>query len=69
MFHALGRDEFVRNAFDQGGFAAHGENFHAVVVVQMHVQRGDDDVMVVVLDVGEGGLHVLLVMVVEQRAE
>ena len=60
MLHTLGRDEFVGNALDDGGFAAHGQNLQAVFVVQVGVEGGDDDLVVVVLDVGEGGLDVLL---------
>jgi hypothetical protein len=39
----------------------------AVMVVQVHVEGGDDDLVVVVLDVGEGSLDVLFVVVVNQR--
>lgn len=66
MLDALGGDELVGNLLDGPGLAAHGQDFEAVVVVQVDVQRGDNDVVVVVLDVGESGLDVLLVVVVNQ---
>jgi hypothetical protein len=66
VLHALGSNEFIRDAFDDGGLAPNGEYFQAVVVVQMDVERGDDDFVVVVLDVGEGGLDVLFVVVVKE---
>src|ERR1039458_2621217 len=66
VLDAFSGDEFVGNLLDGPGLAAHGQDFQAVVVVQVDVQRGNDDVMVVVLDVGERGLDVLLVVVVNQ---
>ena len=53
MFDALGGDEFVRKMFDVGGFAADSEDFKAIVVVEMAVQRGDDHLAVLVLKVGQ----------------
>ena len=60
VFDAFGGDEFVGDAFDGGGLAADGEDFHAIMVVEVNVEGGDDDLVVVVLDFGEGGLDVLL---------
>src|ERR1039458_10582752 len=67
VLDAFSGDEFVGNLLDGPGLAAHGQDFQAVVVVQVDVQRGKDDVVVVVLDVGESGLDVLLVVVVNER--
>ena len=66
VLDAFSGDELVGNLLDGPGLAAHGQDFQAVVVVQVDMQRGDDDVVVVVLDVGESGLDVLLVVVVNQ---
>ncbi len=52
MFDALGGDEFVGQSFDVNGLAAHREDFKAVVVVEMTVQRGDNHLAVLVLEVG-----------------
>jgi len=66
VFDAARGDQFIGDGFDGLGFAAHGEDFQAVMVVQMDVQRGEDEVVVVVLDIGEGCLDVLFVVVIDQ---
>ena len=60
MLDAFGGNQFVGNPFHQRRLAANNENLQAVVVVEVDVEGGDDDVVVVVLDVGERGLDVLL---------
>jgi hypothetical protein len=42
MFYALGRDQPVGQAPHGVSRTAHGQNFHAGVVIEVHVQRGDD---------------------------
>ncbi len=66
MFDAFGADEGVGDGLDVAGPAADGDDFQAVVVVQMDVQGGEDHVVVIVLDVGEVFLQVRLVMVVDE---
>ena len=51
MFDAFGGDEFVGDLLDRAGPPAHGQNFQAVVVVEVDVEGGDDDFVVVVLDI------------------
>ena len=67
MLDAFGGDELVGNGFDGGGLAADQQHLHAVVVVEMRVDGGDDDALVIVLDIGQQRLKVALVVVVEQR--
>ena len=59
-------NEFVGDLFHQRCPAADDEDFEAVVVVEVDVEGGDNDLVVVVQDVGESGLDVLLVMVVKE---
>jgi len=49
------------------GRTAHNQNFHARMVIEMHVQCGDDQIAVVVLDVSQQALDVALVVVIDQR--
>lgn len=66
VFHALGANEFIGDALDESGLAPDGEYLQAIVAVQMDMERGNDDGVMVVLNVSEDGLNVLLVVVVEQ---
>ena len=66
MFDAFGGDEFVGDLLHQRSLAAHDQHFEAVVVVEVDVQGGNNNFVVVVLDVGERGLDVLLVVVVKE---
>ena len=66
VFDPLGRDQSVGQAPHGIGGAAHGQDFHAGMVVEMHVQRGDDQCAVVMLDVREKTLDVSLMVVVDQ---
>jgi len=59
MLDAFGGGQLVSDLLNGPGLPAHGQEFQTVVVVQVNVQRGDDYVVVVVLDVGERGLEVL----------
>ena len=63
---ALGHDAFA-NAAHFGGGAAQQRGFEAVVVVEMAVERGDDVLAVVVLDVVEQVLEPVAVVVVDER--
>ena len=67
MFHALGRNEFVGNVPHHRRLAAHEQHFQAVVVVKVNMHRGQDYVVVIVLDVRERGWQMRLVMVIDQR--
>ena len=66
MFDAFGGDEFVGNLLHQRGLAADNEDLQAVVVVEVDVEGGNDQLVVIVLDVGQRGLDVLLVVVVNE---
>ena len=66
MFDAFGGDQFVGDLLDGAGLAADNEHLKAVVVVEVDVEGGNDNLVVVVLDVGERGLDVLLVVVVNE---
>jgi len=67
MLHPFGGDEFVGDLLDSSSMAAHDQHLEAVVVVQVHMNRGDNQLRVVVLDVGQGGLDMLLVVVIDER--
>jgi hypothetical protein len=66
VLDAFSGNELVGNLLDGPGLAAHSQHFQAVVVVQANVQRGDDYVVMIVLDIAESGLDVLLVVIVNQ---
>lgn len=66
MFDAFSGDQLVGEFFDFGALAADGEDFETVVVVEVAVERGDDDVAVFVLEVGEEVLEVVPVVVVHE---
>jgi len=52
------------DGLDQVALAAHGDDLQAVVVIQVHVLRGDDGVVAIMLDVGKS-LQDVALMVVE----
>jgi hypothetical protein len=66
VFDAFGGDELVGDLFHQGGLAADNEDLEAIVVVEVDVQSRDNDLVMIVLDIGEGGLDVLFVVVVKE---
>ena len=66
VLHAFGGDEFVGDLLYQGGMTADDEDLQAIVVVEVDVQGGNNHRVVVVLDIGEGGLDVLFVVVVKE---
>jgi len=68
VFHALGGNQCVGDSFDAVGPAADGEDFEAIMVIEMDVQRGDDEFAVVVLDVGEQ-LHQVRFVMVEHEGD
>ena len=67
MLYAFRADESVSDSLDFRNPTAHDEHFQAVVVVEVNMQRGDDGIAMVVLKVRERLLHVMGVMVVNQR--
>lgn len=67
MFHAFGGDQAISEVPNGLGRTAHNQNFHARMVIEMHVQCGDDQIAVVVLDVSQQALDVALVVVIDQR--
>jgi hypothetical protein len=66
MLNAFGGDEFVGNLLHDGGLATDDKDLQAVVVVEVDVEGGNDQLVVVVLNVGERGLDVLFMMVVNE---
>ena len=66
MLDALRADERVGDLAHRGGLAANHQNFEAVVVVEVHVQRGKNHVMEIVLDVGELFVQIPYVVVIDQ---
>ena len=66
MFHTFTADQVIGNSFNESGFAAHQQDFQAIMMVQMDMDGRKDDVVMVVLDVCKRGLQVRLVMVVHK---
>ncbi len=66
MLDAVRGDQFIGDFLYSCGLASHSQDFQAIVVVQMDMERGKDYIMMIVLDVGEGRLHMLAVMIVNQ---
>ena len=53
MLDALSADQRIRNFSHRAGLAAHHQYFKAIVVIEMHMQRGEDRAVVIVLQVGQ----------------
>ena len=66
VLHAMGRNKFVGDFLDQTRLAAHNQHLQAIVVVEMDMDSGDDDFVMVVLDVRQCGLNMLPVVVVNE---
>lgn len=66
MFDAFRGDQHVGHFADGGRFSADHEDFKAIVVIQMHVQGGEDVVVVIVLDGVEFFAEQTDVMVVDK---
>src|SRR5580700_10597757 len=49
VLHPLDRDERVGQLLDQSGLALHQNHFETIVVIQMHVQRGEHRVVIMML--------------------
>lgn len=67
MLDTFGRDEFVGNFLNRPSFASERQHFHAVVVVKVDVQRRDDQLVVLVLNVRQRRLHVRTVVIINER--
>ncbi len=67
MFHAFGGDEMIGEVPNSLGRTAHGQDFHARMVIEVHVECRNDQLAVVMLNVCEKTLDVPLVMVIDQR--
>jgi cobalt/nickel transport system permease protein len=67
MLHTFRADEDVGYLSHIAGLASHHQNFQAVVMIQMDVERGKNRAMKIVLDVGELVAQHPDVMVVHQR--
>lgn len=67
MSDPLGSNRLVSDVLDRTRFATNYKNLKAVVMVEVNMKRGNDDFMVILLNVRERCLHVLLVVVVHQR--
>ena len=53
VLHAFEADEQVGEVLDAGGLAVDDEHFKAGVVIEMRVAGGDNQVVVLVLQLGE----------------
>ena len=51
VVHSLEAAQAVRQPVDAGGITPHGDDLHAVMVVEVDVQVGDDHVHGIVLEV------------------
>ena len=66
VFDAFGGYQFVGDFLDRAGLSSDDEDFEAIVVVEVDVEGGNDDLVMVVLDVGKRRLDVLFVVVVKE---
>ena len=66
MLDAFGADQSVAERANAARIAAHYQNFEAVIVIEMDVKRGNDEVGVIVLQIGERALQRRFVMVEKQ---
>ncbi len=67
MFYALGANEAVGNFPDIAAPALHHENLQTVMAVEMYMKRGDNGLMKLVLEIGEGFCKIANMVVVNQR--
>jgi hypothetical protein len=67
MFHAFGGDETIREIPNGLGRTPHGQNFHARMVIEVHVQCRNNQITVVVLNVSQQALDIPLMVVIDQR--
>jgi hypothetical protein len=50
MFDALGADQRVGQPFYFGGFATNHDHLQAIIVIEVNVQRSDDQVLKIVAE-------------------
>jgi len=67
VLDALGTDEGVGNLLDGAGLTAHDQNFQAIVVIEVHVQSGEDGAVEFVLQVDQFIAQHAYVVIVNQR--
>jgi len=67
MFDALGADQRVGQPFYFGGFATNHDHLQAMVVVEVNVQRSDDQVLKIVLCLDQLVVQKPDVMIVDHR--
>ncbi len=67
MLHALGRDQALGHLLHLARLAAHHEHLETVIVVKVHVQRGEDLVEMMVLEVRQFLVEKPDVVVVNER--
>jgi len=67
VHHALGGDQRVGHFLDRRCFALEDQNFEAIVMIQVDVQRREDEMKVVVLHGREPVRQKPHVMIVNQR--
>ena len=67
MLDALGADQRIGDLAHRRRLTANDQNFEAMVVIEMNVQRGKNDVMKIVLNVGELFVQISHVVVIDQR--
>jgi hypothetical protein len=60
VFDAFGGNQLVGNFFDKRCLAAHHQHFQAIMVVKVNVDGGNNDFVMVMLNVGQRGLDIAL---------
>src|ERR1035441_5931829 len=66
VFDAFRADQHVGHLPHHGALASHHQNFQAVIVIQVNVERGEDGVMEIVLDAGEFLAQQAHVVIIDQ---
>ena len=66
VLHTIGRDKLVGDFLNQTRLAAHDQHLQAIMVIEMDMDSGDNDFVMVVLDVRQCGLNMLPVVVVNE---
>jgi len=67
VLDALGSDEAIGHPTDLAGLPTHDQHLETIVVVQVNMERGDNQFVVIVLQVRQRFLKPVFVMVIDQR--
>lgn len=66
MFNPFGSNQFIGYFFDHTRLATDHQHFQTIVVVQMNMKCGHDDLVMVMLNIRKRSLHMLLMVVIDQ---